>query len=53
MAEPETDISLRAAQVAADISEEDRPQERHRLVCERALKAFDAWWAAAMPRIQR
>jgi methylenetetrahydrofolate--tRNA-(uracil-5-)-methyltransferase len=28
-------------------------QERHRLVCERALKAFDAWWAAAMPRIQR
>jgi methylenetetrahydrofolate--tRNA-(uracil-5-)-methyltransferase len=22
-------------------------QERHRLVCERALAAFDAWWAAA------
>src|ERR1019366_5364398 len=32
MAEPETGISLRAAEVAADISEEDRPQERHRLV---------------------
>ncbi len=32
MAEPETDMSLRAAQVVADISEEDRPQERHRLV---------------------
>jgi hypothetical protein len=32
MAEPESDISLRAAQVAADITEEDRPQERHRLV---------------------
>src|ERR1039457_1440252 len=32
MAEPETDISLRAAEVAADVSEEDRPQERHRLV---------------------
>jgi hypothetical protein len=32
MAEPETDISLRAAQLAADISEEERPQERHRLV---------------------
>src|ERR1035441_930464 len=31
MAEPETDISLRAAEVAADISEEDRPQGRHRL----------------------
>ncbi len=32
MAEPETDISLRAAQVAADVTEEDRPQERRRLV---------------------
>jgi hypothetical protein len=35
MAEPETDgtdISLRAAEVAADISEADRPQERRRLV---------------------
>ena len=34
MAEPETgttDISLRAAEVAADISETDRPQERRRL----------------------
>jgi hypothetical protein len=32
MSEQETDISLQAAQVAAAISEEDRPQERHRLV---------------------
>src|SRR3954451_16356922 len=35
MAEPETagtDISLRAAELAADISETDRPQERRRLV---------------------
>jgi hypothetical protein len=35
MAEPETDvtdISLRAAEVAADVSETDRPQERRRLV---------------------
>ena len=32
MAEQETDISLQAAQVAAAVSEEDHPQERHRLV---------------------
>jgi hypothetical protein len=35
MAEPEidgTDISLRAAEVASDVSETDRPQERRRLV---------------------
>ncbi len=35
MAEPETDatdISLRAAEVAADVSETDQPQERRRLV---------------------
>lgn len=35
MAEPEThatDISLRAAEVAADVSETDRPQERRKLV---------------------
>ena len=35
MAEPETetsDITLQAAEVAADITEEDRPQERSRLV---------------------
>jgi hypothetical protein len=36
MAEPETragdDISLRAAEVASDVSEADRPQERRRLV---------------------
>ena len=35
MAEPETeatDISLRAAEVAADITETDRPQEQRRLV---------------------
>ena len=35
MAEPETDatdITLRAAEVAADVSETDRPQERSRLV---------------------
>jgi hypothetical protein len=35
MAEPETegtDISLRAAEVASDVSETDQPQERHRLV---------------------
>ncbi len=32
MAEQETDLSLQAAQVAAAISEEDHPQERHRLV---------------------
>lgn len=24
-------------------------QERHRLVCERSLAAFDAWWAATQP----
>jgi hypothetical protein len=32
MSEQETDISLQAAQLAAAISEEDHPQERHRLV---------------------
>jgi hypothetical protein len=35
MAEPETeasDISLRAAEVASDVTEEDRPQERRKLV---------------------
>ena len=35
MAEPEiegTDISLRAAEVASDVSETDKPQERRRLV---------------------
>ncbi|MDQ2814692.1 MAG: hypothetical protein M3Z75_23260 [Actinomycetota bacterium] len=32
MADSESDISLQAAQVAADITEEDRPQERHRVV---------------------
>ena len=31
MAEPETDISLRAAQVAADVTEAEQPQERRRL----------------------
>jgi hypothetical protein len=32
MTEPETDISLRAAQVAADVTEAEQPQERRRLV---------------------
>ena len=32
MTEPETDISLRAAQVASDVTEADQPQERRRLV---------------------
>ena len=31
MTEPETDISLRAAQVAADVTEAEQPQERRRL----------------------
>ena len=31
MAEPETDISLRAAQVATDVTEAEQPQERRRL----------------------
>jgi hypothetical protein len=32
MTEPETDISLRAAQVASDVTEADRPQDRRKLV---------------------
>ena len=35
MAEPETDatdLTLRAAEVAADVSETDRPQEQRRIV---------------------
>ena len=27
-------------------------KERHRLQCERALTAFDAWWATALPRAE-
>jgi hypothetical protein len=50
MAEPEiegTDISLRAAEVASDVSETDKPQERRRLVntFTRAVRAAEpAGW---------
>ena len=32
MAEPESDLSLRAAEVASDVTEADQPQERHNLM---------------------
>ena len=56
MAEPETetsDITLQAAEVAADITEEDRPQERSRLVSApstRPRARAHAWLAAGHGR---
>ena len=46
MAEPETDISLRAAQVAADVTEAEQPQERRRLASSFAKAASSGARAA-------
>jgi len=46
MTEPETDISLRAAQVAADITEAEQPQERRRLASSFAKAASSGARAA-------
>jgi hypothetical protein len=46
MTEPETDISLRAAQVAADVTEAEQPQERRRLVTSFAKAASSGARAA-------
>src|SRR3984957_8705599 len=46
MTEPETDISVRAAQVAADVTEAEQPQERHRLMSSFAKAASSGARAA-------
>jgi hypothetical protein len=46
MTEPETDISLRAAQVASDVTEAEQPHERHRLVSSFAKAASSGARAA-------
>src|ERR1700722_11108609 len=46
MTEPETDISVRAAQVAADVTEAEQPQERHRLMSSFATAASSGARAA-------